>query len=61
MIFDLRIVPELAAICRSLVHRKGKKRAMPEEGFSQDDAVHCALGILQNPDDLCLTELRTSA
>ena len=31
---------------------------MPEEGFSEDDAVHSALGILQNPDDLCLTELR---
>ena len=26
-IFGLRFVPALAAICRSLVHRKGKKRA----------------------------------
>jgi len=26
-IFDLRFVPPLAAVCLSLLHRKGKKRA----------------------------------
>ena len=37
-IFGFRFVPPFAAVCRSLVHRKGKKRATSQEGFPRDDA-----------------------
>ena len=31
-------MPPFAAVCRSLVHRKGKKRATSRDGFPRDDA-----------------------
>jgi hypothetical protein len=39
--FGLRFVPLPAAICRSLVPRKGKKRATSQEGFRQTPIEYC--------------------
>ena len=36
-IFRFRVVPPLATVCRTLVQRKGQKRATSHEGFPRDD------------------------
>jgi len=49
-IFGLRFVPALAATCRSLVHRKGKKRAIL--AMDTSTSARAAVQDLQGVSDL---------